>query len=149
MVAEPAELDFVASPLSRTVETMEILRGALGLAPGAYRRDPRLVELTFGRWEGQTWREVRRHDAALASLRERDKWNFTPPDGESYAMLRERLRPVVAELNRPTLLVSHGGVARVLLNLLAGVAEHEAPRVDIWQGRVLLLESGRHRWSDT
>jgi broad specificity phosphatase PhoE len=146
-VPDPASLDYVASPLSRTVETMEILRGTLGLDRAAYRRDPRLVELTFGRWEGQTWREVRRQDAAQASLRERDKWNFVPPDGESYAMLRERIRPVLAELREPTLLVSHGGVARVMLNLLAGVAEQEAPRADIWQGRVLVLEDGRHRWS--
>lgn len=147
LVADSAGLDYVASPLGRTVETMEVARRALGLDPVGYRLDPRLVELTFGRWEGLTWREVRRSDAALASQRERDKWNFVPPDGESYAMLRERIRPVVAEIVRPTVLVSHGGVARVLLNLLVGMAEHEAPRADIWQGRVLVIEGGRHRWS--
>ncbi len=144
---DPASLDFVASPLSRTVETMEILRRTLGLDPGSYRADPRLVELTFGRWEGQTWREVRRHDPAQASLRERDKWNFVPPEGESYAMLRDRIRPVLAELRQPTVLVSHGGVARVMLNILAGLREEEAPRADIRQGRVLVFEGGRHRWS--
>ena len=147
IVSDPGSLDYAASPLSRTVETMEILRRTLALDPAGYRVDPRLVELTFGRWEGQTWREVRRSEAALASLRERDKWAFVPPDGESYAMLRERMAPVVAEISRPTVLVSHGGVARVLLNLLAGIGEREAPRADIWQGRILVLAEGRHRWS--
>ncbi len=125
---------------------MDILRRALSLEVAPYRLDPRLMELTFGTWEGLTWREVRRQDAAGAGERERDKWDFVPPAGESYAMLADRIRPVLPELVNPTLLVSHGGVARVLLHLLAGVSERDAPRVDIWQGRILVFEGGGFRW---
>jgi probable phosphoglycerate mutase len=139
--------DYVASPLRRTRDTMELMRGALGLPPKEYRIDERLKELTFGRWEGSTWREIRARDAASATRREREKWDFVPPEGESYAMLADRLRPVVAEIDRDTVLVSHGGVARALLTLLAGVPQHEAPRIDIWQGKVLVIESGRYRWA--
>ncbi|RYE75137.1 MAG: histidine phosphatase family protein, partial [Hyphomicrobiales bacterium] len=46
--------DYVASPLGRTRETMELLRGAMGLAPEAYRTDDRLKEVSFGDWEGFT-----------------------------------------------------------------------------------------------
>ena len=126
---------------------MEILRGTLGLDPADYQLDPRFVELTFGAWEGLTWREVRGQSAALATERERDKWNFVPPDGESYAMLLDRLMPAARALTRPTVLVSHGGVARALLAGLAGVPPHEAPRIDIWQGRVLVLADGTYRWA--
>ena len=143
----PADLEFVASPLGRTRETMEILRGALGLPATQYRRDARLAELTFGKWEGLTWREVRSRDPALAAQRERDKWNFVPPDGESYAMLLVRVAPAIAALDRPAVVVSHGGVARVLLCALAGMPEHEAPRADIWQGRVLVFSDGTFRWA--
>jgi probable phosphoglycerate mutase len=146
IVPDPASLDYVASPLGRTRHTMEILRRTLGLDPTAYRLDARFVELTFGDWEGQTWREVRARTASLAAARERDKWNFVPPGGESYAMLLERLLPAAQELRAPTVLVSHGGVARALLAALAGVPTHDAPRIDIWQGRVLVFEGGRHRW---
>jgi broad specificity phosphatase PhoE len=147
LLPDPGPLDFVASPLRRTRDTMELMRRALGLVPEDYRLDDRLKELTFGRWEGMTWREVRARDAAGAARRVQDKWHFVPPEGESYAMLAERLRPVVAEIRQDLVMVSHGGVARALLALLAGVPEHEAPRVDIWQGKVLVIESGRHRWA--
>ena len=146
LVHDPASLDYVASPLGRTRDTMEILRRALGLDPAAYRVDERFVELTLGEWEGLTWREVRGRAAALASARERDKWNFVPPGGESYAMLLDRVRPALLGLDRPTVLVSHGGVARALLAGLAGVPLHEAPRAPIWQGRVLVLADGGHHW---
>ena len=125
---------------------MEILRRTLGLDPASYRTEKRFVELTFGDWEGLTWREVRGQAASLAAARERDKWNFVPPAGESYAMLQERILPALRELQQPTVLVSHGGVARALLAALAHVPQHEAPRVDIWQGRILVFEKGGHRW---
>ena len=53
---------FVASPLLRTRETMELARAAMGLTPAGYRLDPALVELTFGDWEGLTWPEVKARD---------------------------------------------------------------------------------------
>ena len=147
LVPDPGSLDYVASPLGRTRETMEILRAALGLPPAAYRLDPRLVELTFGEWEGLTWREVRGRDAGRARQRERDKWNFVPPGGESYAMLRDRVAPALGDLDRPAVVVAHGGVARVVLAVLAGMTEGDAPRADIWQGRVLVLADGGFRWA--
>jgi probable phosphoglycerate mutase len=141
------ELDYVASPLERTRRTMEGMRAAIGLDAVSYRQDERLKELSFGAWEGLTWKEVRASDPNGAAARERDKWGFVPPGGESYALLAERLEPVVAELRRDGVMVSHGGVARVLLALLCGVSRAEAPRVDIWQGRVLVIEGGRFRWA--
>lgn len=146
LVPDPATLRYVASPLGRTRETMELMRRSLGLPADGYAVDPSFIELTFGEWEGLTWREVRSRFPALARERERDKWGFVPPGGESYAALRDRLRPAVERLSEPTVLVSHGGVARALLNLMAGVLEEKATRVDIWQGRVLVLEGGDHRW---
>lgn len=144
---DPASLDYVSSPLSRARETMEILRGALGLPREGYRVDPRLIELTFGAWEGMTWREVRRRDPPGAAARERSKWDFVPPGGESYAALRDRLAPAIAALPGPTLVVSHGGVARALLHMRAGIPERAAPRVDIWQGRVLVIRDGGYDWA--
>ncbi|MBV9078922.1 MAG: histidine phosphatase family protein [Methylobacteriaceae bacterium] len=146
LVQDPGTLDYVASPLGRTRETMEILREALGLPREGYRLEPRFVELTFGRWEGLTWREVRRHDPAGAREREADKWGYVPPGGESYAQLETRVLPALAECRSDSVIVAHGGVARAFLRALAQTSEQDAPRVDIWQGRVLVFEAGRHRW---
>ena len=141
------DLDYVASPLSRARETMELMRQAMHLPPQEYRIDERLMELTFGDWEGLTWKEVRARDANAATARVRDKWTFVPPGGESYAMLAERIAPAVAELTRDAVIVSHGGVARVLLHLLCKVPRHEAPVADIWQGKVLVFGSDGYAWA--
>jgi probable phosphoglycerate mutase len=142
-------LDYLASPLSRTRDTMERMREAMGLPPTVYRIDERLKELTFGKWEGFTWKEIRTRDPKRAAERERDKWGFAPPGGESYAMLAERVAPLLGELGaRGTVIVSHGGVARALLALIGAVEREAAPRVDIWQGRVLVLRpDGGIAWS--
>lgn len=73
-----AEMDFAASPLTRTRRTMETLRRTLDLAPDAYRLDPRLKEISFGAWEGSTWAEIRRRDPSGALGRDRDRWGYRP-----------------------------------------------------------------------
>jgi probable phosphoglycerate mutase len=140
------DLDWWVSPLERTRETAERARAAIGLAPAAYATDDRLKELTFGRWEGMTWREVTRADPAGAAMRDRDKWRSVPPQGESYAMLLERVKGFLPMISRPSVLVSHGGVARVLMAILTGMPPVKAAKADIFQGKVLLFEAGSCRW---
>jgi probable phosphoglycerate mutase len=142
-----AGLDYVASPLLRARETMERLRAALGLTPAAYRLDDRLKELSFGSWEGLTWKEVRAREAHTATVRARDKWTFVPPGGESYAMLAGRVAPALADLTREAVIVSHGGVARVLLHLLGNLPPHQAAIAGIWQGKVLVFRAGAYAWA--
>jgi probable phosphoglycerate mutase len=138
--------DFVSSPLLRARQTMELMRAAMKLDPDAYRRDDRLKELTFGEWEGYTWPEMRLRDAAACDARQADKWGYCPPGGESYSMLSDRIAGWLKDVNGPTLAVTHGGVARVLLGLLAGVGEADLPLKDITQGRALLFDGEKARW---
>jgi len=143
----PEDLDWWVSPLGRTRETAERVRTAIGLHPPDYKLDDRLKELTFGRWEGMTWKEVRRADPAGAAARERDKWSAVPPDGESYKMLEARVKGFLdTAIRGPSVLVSHGGVARVLMAMLAGYAPRRAAVEEIWQGQVLAFENGQCRW---
>lgn len=141
-----AALDYIGSPMHRARETMDILRAELALAPGAYRIDDRLKELTFGSWEGFTWRDIRKAEREQAQLRERDKWSFVPPGGESYGMLAQRVRPVLEELQRETVIVSHGGVARAILALVGAVPPQKASMVEIWQGKILTVTGNRADW---
>lgn len=138
--------DFVASPLIRARETMRLMRAQMGLEPDAYRLDDRLKELTFGAWEGFTWDEMKRRDPQGCAARDADKWAFRPPGGESYEMLSVRIAGWLESLSGPTLAVTHGGVARVLLGLLAGLSHRDLPNMDIVQGRALVFENGAARW---
>jgi probable phosphoglycerate mutase len=141
-----ATLSFQASPLARTRQTMLLARAELGLPAEGVRLDDRLKEFTFGRWEGKTWPEVCVEDPEGAAARDRDKWRFRPPGGESYADLEQRLRPWLDEQQAPAVVVSHGGVARVLMHVLGGLCVARAPLADIWQGRALVFGSGRFDW---
>jgi broad specificity phosphatase PhoE len=131
-----AEFHFIASPLLRARETMEILRTGLGNAPGGYAIDSRLAEMSFGRWEGLTYAEVRTRDPGVLRTRERDKWNFRPPEGESYAELFERVRHWYAGVTGDIIVSAHGGVARALMVLFEVRPPGQAPLGSIDQGVV-------------
>lgn len=139
-------LDFVSSPLTRTRETMSLLRSTLGLPEEGVRFDGRLREIAFGIWEGKTWPEIRASDGGLVREREADRWNFTPPEGESYAGAAVRVREFLDTLERDAVIVAHGGIARVMLVLLAGLPGQSVVQLPIWQGRVLVFADRRHRW---
>lgn len=141
-----ADYDFVASPLVRSRETMEIARRAMGLEPSAYRLDDRLREITFGDWEGSTLAELRERHGALVAERERDKWRFLPPNGESYALLLERVVEWLGSLTRPTFAVSHGGVGRVVRSHILGVDRARAVADYFPQDKLLVIEDGKGRW---
>jgi broad specificity phosphatase PhoE len=132
----PADFAFISSPLSRARETMEIMRGALRLPREGYAIEPRLAELSFGRWEGLTYAEVRALDSAVLAVRECDKWNFTTPEGESYASLLVRVRAWHAGVNGDIIVAAHGGVARVLMVLFGFRTPQDAPQGDVEQGVV-------------
>jgi len=127
---------YVSSPLRRARETMEIMRAALGLDRDAYRVDPRLREIEFGEWEGMTLAEVRAREAPALARRERDKWGFTPPGGESYADVSARVREWHASLAGDAVVVAHGGTARALIEVLGIASPETAPLIEIGQGIV-------------
>ena len=137
---------FMASPLERARETMEIARDAMGLAPGRYQLDPILKEISFGAWEGLTWPEIEARDAKGVWVRRKDKWSFAPPRGESYAMLAARVGFWLDGLTGDAFVVSHGGVARALMALIAGVGPAKAADAPIAQGRALRFENGGCHW---
>jgi broad specificity phosphatase PhoE len=139
---DPAALDFVASPLGRARETMEIARTTLGLAATAYRVDARLAEVAFGTWEGFTGAELRARWPDVYAERERDKWRFTPPGGESYATMSVRMREWYDTLERDTVVVAHGGTLRGLIVQLEIAGWDDAPFLDVSQGVVYAIKPG-------
>ncbi|MCF6369837.1 histidine phosphatase family protein [Rhizobium halophilum] len=142
--------DFVSSPLSRTRETMERLRAAMRLDPSAYETDERLVELSFGDWEGQTLQEVGQASPGRVVARTQQKWNFIPPgtSAESYEILSWRVGAWLKSLARPTVCVTHGGVVRSLFRLVRNISEDEAAVMIVPQDQILKvnLEDGTLVW---
>ena len=82
---------------------MEVLRARLDLAPQDYAVDARPEGNQLGTWEGSTWARSVGVTAAAPWRGTATVWGYRPPGehGESYAMLVERVRPAIAELQRP------------------------------------------------
>jgi broad specificity phosphatase PhoE len=139
---DPAALDYIASPLVRARETMEGMRSALDLPPAAYRVEPRLAEMSFGDWEGLTLAEVAMRDPEALAARERDKWAFVPPNGESYQQLAVRASEWYEALRSDSVVAAHGGTARALMVHLGIEPPATAPRLSIEQGVVYRFEPG-------
>jgi probable phosphoglycerate mutase len=139
-------IDYVASPLLRARETMEIIRRELGLAPDDYRTDDRLQEIDYGHWAGQLWNELPVTDAEGFAARRADPWNWRPNDGESYRMLSDRIALWLGEVERDAVVVAHGGVSRVLRGLVLGLASDRIPHLEVPQDKVLLVKAGSARW---
>lgn len=135
-------LDYVASPLGRARDTMELIRAELGLDPVRYSMDDRLKEMSFGRWEGFTYPELAEREAEALAAREADKWGYVLPQGESYAQLEVRVRTWYETIARDTVVASHGGVCRVLMAHLGILENAAASTGNIGQG-VVYVFNGR------
>ncbi|CAN7195305.1 histidine phosphatase family protein [Neorhizobium tomejilense] len=138
---------FIASPLSRTRETMERLRTAMGLDPLAYGTDERLIEVSFGDWEGHTLEEISHVSPERLVARAEQKWSFIPPgaSAESYEILCWRIGAWLQSLDGPTVCVSHGGVIRSLFRLIGNLDEDEAATVLTPQDRILEVDTCNNR----
>ena len=111
-----------ASPLGRTVETATIAAEPHGLSVAT--RDG-LREISHGRWEQLTRKEVDEQYPEEAAAWEADPYTFAPAGGESGLAVTARALPVLIELVRAhpgeaILVVSHKATIRLLLSSLLG-----------------------------
>jgi len=143
-----AKADFVASPLGRTRETMEIALNELGLPRNGYAVEPKLVELSYGVWEGTLQDDLARVDPGGVADRKTDTYRWRPTGGESYADLFVRVSGWAGAVTRDCVVVSHGGVSRCLRAYVLGLDPELIPELESPQDRVLILSlSGRSmRW---
>lgn len=101
----------VTSPLQRCVQTAELLG-----APDA-AREPRIIEMNWGEWEGESFVALRERLGEAMRENEARGLDFRPANGESPREVRSRveswLRDIARE-NVPTLAVTHRGVIRAI-----------------------------------
>ncbi len=146
LLSSPQEFDFIASPLSRPCETMEIIRDALGLEPKDFPTDKRLMEIRFGEFEGMTFDEISEKMPEEFARRQKDIWRNAPPGGESYSELTARVEEWYHGLERDTICVAHGGVSRSLRGVVLKLPPAEIVELDVPQDKVLKVEAGQIEW---
>jgi alpha-ribazole phosphatase len=110
----PAAYALHASPLVRA----RLLAEALGTP----LLDPRLMEMSFGEWEGRSFADIGTAIDAWAA----DPLGFSAPGGESARDMSARVLRWLDELlstasSGPCVVVAHGGPLRVLAGHLLGL----------------------------
>jgi probable phosphoglycerate mutase len=141
-----AGIDYVASPLERARETMQIVRRALGLAPEAFRTDDRLKEVHYGHWEGQLQDELRATDPEGFAARDLDVWGWVPHGGESYEVMSHRVAQWLEAVDCDTVLVAHGGISRALRGLVLEMPRAQVPTLPVPQDQILVVQAGAASW---
>ena len=141
---DPTSLNWFASPLSRASETMDRMRAAFDVELPPVIHDKRLIEISFGAFEGRLHAEIAREQTALApGEREESYWHFRPQDGENYDDVASRLLDFARELTHHAVVVAHGGVLRVLWHLVEGTSRKEVMNWPPPQGVIAHFVGGK------
>jgi len=141
---DPTSLNWFASPLSRASETMDRMRAAFDVELPPVIHDKRLIEISFGAFEGRLHAEIAREQAAFApGERDESYWHFRPQDGENYDDVAVRLLDFARELTHHAVVVAHGGVLRVLWHLVEGTSRKEVMNWPPPQGVIAHFVGGK------
>jgi probable phosphoglycerate mutase len=134
-----SSIGFVASPLGRARQTMDLMRSVLKLPLSGYSIDDRLREIGYGQWEGSTLAEMEAKAPDLFALRQAEKWTVAPPGGETYVEVQARVADWYRGLQADTVAVAHGGTARALMVELGFKTPEGAADLKIEQGAVYVF----------
>lgn len=110
------------SPLSRTMHTARIIGGPCKLEPLPMDG---LREISHGRWEGLTRREVEERFGGEYAAWNEDPFTFAPEGGETGVAVLARALPVIRTIvtrheGERVLVVSHKATIRILISSLLG-----------------------------
>lgn len=103
----------------RAKETAEVIGRAIHVTPVVREG---LEEISLGRWEGYTWKQVREQFPEEYQAWYSNRRCQIPPGGESYQQLLNRLLPtldaILKENSGNVLVVSHSAVIMTLMTYL-------------------------------
>jgi alpha-ribazole phosphatase len=124
-----------ASDLLRARQTAQVIALPHRLP---VQEEPRLREMSFGDWEGLTYAEIQERDAGRMADWFADPVCVAPPGGETLDQVAGRARSaldaiVETDIDQTVVLVSHGGLLRVLICLSLGIdiRHHWRFRLDV------------------
>lgn len=126
----------VSSPLQRCAAFAGELAARHGLP---LQLEDGLRELDFGAWDGRSAAELMQTDAEGLGRFWADPYAFTPPQGEPLLAFEARVLDAVERLQRQhagrhLLLVTHGGVMRLLLARARGLPRSDLLQVEVGHG---------------
>lgn len=118
----------ISSDLSRAYDTATAICGRKTV-----ERDRRWREFAFGEWEGLTWEQIVARHPDLAQAASTSVRGYTPPGGESFDEVLERVSRALADCradeNQNVLIVTHAGPLHAMLHAFFGHRQAEMAEV--------------------
>lgn len=130
-----------SSPLKRCKQTAQIVGKSLGLKVCVA---PQLREVNFGIFEGLSLKEAEKKYPELFRVRQKDKWNFRIPSGESYKNAAERvlkfLKKLLDKRSDNIVLVTHVTIIKILLKLFSNLSMEKIDQICFPPTSLTILE---------
>jgi broad specificity phosphatase PhoE len=131
--------ELLASPLARAVQTAEVFAGHHHIGVG---RDPRLLDLEVGKWEGSPWDDLTRHNE-FHDFFAGETEGF--PDGENLDGARRRAVSSIEQAaadnphNANIVVVTHSFIVRLILVHYLGMPTGAFVRLQVRPGSLSVL----------
>lgn len=114
---------------NRAIESASIISKALNIP---IQKIKNLQERNWGEFTSKPWSEIQ---LVLESMSFEQRYNFTPPSGESWKEFESRLIKVVEDILKENkdgvfVIIAHGGVIRALLPYLLNLPKEESYKYD-------------------
>jgi broad specificity phosphatase PhoE len=131
-----------ASPLERTRTSAELIAKPHSLP---VRLDPRFAEMSFGEWEGRTWKDAAASHPALFTQWRNAPHEVVVPGGDSLASVAARVADGLADLQAAhpggtVALVTHAIVVKVFVLAALGLGLDRLWSIDASPGGLTEIE---------
>ena len=122
-------------PLGRTLTTANLAAPFVE----THVKEPRLLEINFGAWEGATREDITQ---TIKAPVQGSDWFFKSSVGETFHMISTRVMSFLKELEDPAIIVTHAVTSKVLRGIYLGLDQADLLKLPAEQGCIYHLYKG-------
>ncbi|NKB77414.1 MAG: histidine phosphatase family protein [Gammaproteobacteria bacterium] len=132
----------ISSPLKRAKITAQYILSNLNWPGMVLETADALMEISYGNWEGLTNEEVDECYPGQRKIRNKDRWNYLFDNGESYAMVFERVTMWMKTLDERevNVIVTHDMVSRIMRGHYLGFGKSQMLKLTHPHNTIYLLD---------
>jgi len=123
---------FYSSPIGRAKQTATIISDIIDFDVERIAYKSSLKEITFGDWDGLNMQEILAQYKTSWEKRKTDRWNTSPPNGESFREAKKRATRLLNEIDsqKYVVIVGHGSLNKVIRGCWCNLSEAETLALD-------------------
>ena len=123
---------FYSSPIGRAKQTAAIISDIIDFDVERIEYKSSLKEITFGDWDGLNMQEILTQYKTSWEKRKTDKWNTSPPNGESFQEAKKRVTHLLDEIanQQDVVIVAHGSLNKIIRVCWRNLSEAETLPLD-------------------